>query len=263
MRANFHGAHALHPLRPGTGRRPGFGQHALKMRSYDRSFLSGLDYRTPSGYKPAPAMIHVTLIEDDRRTRESLRVLFDGTHGFSVAGVFATAEEALARLPRRANHIVLLDIELPGMSGIDSIPSLKERDGEVLILMLTAFEDTTRIFRSLTAGAHGYLLKRTPPAELIAAITDLANGGAPMTASIARKVIQHFHRQPAETEPTQTDLTEREQMVLRQLATSLTYKEIGAQLGISAETVRSHVKKVYEKLHVTGRAAAVVKHFGI
>lgn len=208
-------------------------------------------------------MIHVTIIEDDRRTRESLRVLFDGTHGMTVAGAFASGEDALKNISPRSNHVVLVDIELPGMSGIDCVRAFKNRNRDLLILMLTAFEDTSRVFQSLAAGAHGYLLKRTPPAELIAAVADLIKGGAPMSSAIARKVIQHFHRETAASEPPQTDLTAREQMVLQQLATSLTYKEIGNELGISAETVRSHVKKVYEKLHVTGRAAAVVKHLGI
>jgi DNA-binding NarL/FixJ family response regulator len=202
--------------------------------------------------------IAVALIEDDASTRDAFAVLLKGAPGFRFISAHATAEDALATLPLKDVDVVLVDIGLPLMSGIELTRELKRRRADLLVLMLTVHLDTDRVFGALKAGADGYLLKRTPPAQVLEAIAEVKAGGAPMTRGIARKVLQDFHQRPQPASELET-LTERESEVLRELATGYTAKEIADRLGIQFNTVRSHIKTVYRKLHVTHRLAAVEK----
>jgi DNA-binding NarL/FixJ family response regulator len=155
----------------------------------------------------------------------------------------------------------LMDINLPGMSGIDCVEKLKAIDPSLPIVMLTVFEDTDKIFKALVAGACGYLVKRTPPEEILAAIKEVHRGGAPMSTQIARKVVQSFHKMGLSPKDTE-NLTDRETQILEGLAKGYLCKEIADNLGISLETVRTHMKKIYEKLHVRSRTQAVLKYLG-
>jgi DNA-binding NarL/FixJ family response regulator len=164
-------------------------------------------------------------------------------------------------MPFKKTQVVLVDLGLPKMSGVECVRELKTLQPSLFVLILTIHEDVEKIFKSLAAGAHGYLLKTTEPAEIISAMKEVCNGGAPMTPSIARKVIQHFHRLPKDgTDLTQ--LTEREQEIMEEVATGRVFKEVADRLGISYETVKVHVRNVYHKLHVTSRTAAVLKFLG-
>jgi len=205
--------------------------------------------------------IRVALVEDDPQVREGLMSLINSAPGFHCAAACASAEEALKRLPPLSPEVVLMDIHLPGMSGIECIRRLKQQQPQMQITMLTVFEDHERIFQSLTAGASGYLLKQTPPAKLLEAISDLHRGGSPMSAQIARRVVETFQR-PAAPEVSEANLTAREQEILRFLAKGYLYKEIADQLGLSVETVRTHLHRIYDKLHVRSRTEAVMKVFG-
>jgi DNA-binding NarL/FixJ family response regulator len=205
--------------------------------------------------------IRVALVEDDPQVREGLVSLISSAPGFHCAAACASAEEALKRLPPLSPEVVLMDIHLPGMSGIECIRRLKQQHPEMLISMLTVFEDHDRIFQSLTAGASGYLLKQTPPAKLLEAISELHHGGSPMSAQIARHVVETFQR-PAPPELPDADLTPREQEIIRFLAKGYLYKEIAEQLDLSVETVRTHLHRIYDKLHVRSRTEAVMKVFG-
>lgn len=202
--------------------------------------------------------VRVSIVEDDERLRSSLIVLLEGSHGFRCVSAYGDAEAAVKDIPVKKPDIVLMDINLPGMTGIECVRRLKMIQPELLILMLTVYEDTARIFQSLQAGASGYLLKMTPPDELVKALRDLKNGGAPMTAQIARKVVQSFHSaSPADPD---VQLTDREEEILQSLAQGNLYKEIASDLGISVDTVHNHVRHIYVKLHVRSRTEAVVKY---
>lgn len=200
-------------------------------------------------------LISVVLVEDDAPIRDALEVIVNGTPGMVCVGAFADAEQVLASELSSPIHIVLLDIGLPGRSGIDIIQPLRERWPEADVLMLTVFDDSDRVFRALQEGASGYLLKSTPPAQILDAVREVHAGGAPMTASIARQVVAFF-RQPVRREPA---LTEREEEVLDGLIEGKTNRQIGEALFISANTVAYHLKQIYEKLHVHSRAEAVAK----
>jgi len=200
-------------------------------------------------------------VEDDSRIRESLRELLDDAAGLRCASQHASAEEALRDLPGMAPDLVLMDINLPGMSGIEAVFRLREKMPGVPVLMLTVYEDAERVFEALKHGARGYLLKRTAPEKLIDAIHEALEGGAPMSPQIARKVVQHFHvLGPSSQAP--ENLTPREQEILSLLAQGRLYKEIAGALGIGTETVRSHLSSIYRKLHVRSRTEAVVKYLG-
>lgn len=205
--------------------------------------------------------IAVSIVEDHETTRDSFTVLLKGAPGFRFVSGHATAEDALANLPLKAAGVVLVDIGLPGMSGIDLTRALKERNSDLLIVMLTVHTDTDRVFGALQAGADAYILKRTPPAQVLEAIAEVKAGGAPMSRGIARKVLQYFHNLPEPASELER-LTARETEILRQLATGYTDKEIAKKLGISFDTVRSHLTHIYRKLHVTTRTAAVTKFLG-
>jgi DNA-binding NarL/FixJ family response regulator len=206
------------------------------------------------------ALIAVAIVEDQRPLREGLALLIDGTPGFRVAGSYGSMESALAGIATVRPDVVLLDIELPGMSGIEGVVKLKDGDPQLHVLMLTVFGDDDRVFQAICGGASGYLLKDTPPARLLEAIRELAAGGAPMSPGIARKVVTMFQR-VAPARETPDDLSPREVQVLRLLADGHSYKTAAAELGISPDTVRFHIRHIYEKLHVHSKSEAVLKAF--
>jgi DNA-binding NarL/FixJ family response regulator len=203
--------------------------------------------------------INVSIVEDDRRVRESMSVLIDGAENLRCAGAFATAEEALARVPQVKPDVLLMDINLPGMSGIECVRKLKAQMPKLQILMLTMYEDDEKVFQSLVAGASGYLVKRTSPAELLKAIEEVHGGASPMSGKIARTVVEYFQKLQHGS-PREDYLSKREEEILDLLVKGYRYKEIADALTISFETVRSHLKNIYDKLHVHSRTEAVVKY---
>ena len=203
--------------------------------------------------------IRVSIVEDNVRLRGSLTKLIDISEGFECVSQHATAEAALAELPRTKPDVILMDINLPGgMNGVDCVHELKPLLPKTQIVMFTVYENTDLIFKALAAGASGYLLKQTPPAELLAALRDVYNGGSPMTSHIARKVVASF-RQTGKPSRELENLTPREQEVLDHLSRGFLYKEIADTMNISYDTVHSHIRKIYEKLHVRSRTEAVNK----
>jgi DNA-binding NarL/FixJ family response regulator len=208
-----------------------------------------------------PAPIRVALVEDDDAFRELVRGFLDRTPGLACVGALADFATALAALPSLVPDVVLVDIQLPGRSGIDCVLALRPRLPRAQWVMLTTFDDDDLVFRSLQAGAAGYLLKRSAPGEIVDAIRDVHHGGSPMTSHIARKVVQAFHRPPA-LPGSHEGLSAREQELLRHLAHGLAYKEVADRMAISIDTVRSHIRRVYEKLEVHSRTEAVVKYLG-
>jgi DNA-binding NarL/FixJ family response regulator len=202
----------------------------------------------------------VALVEDQRPLREGLAALVDGTPGYRVVGSYESMEAALEGLATARPEVMLLDIELPGMSGIDGVRVFKSRAPEVHVVMLTVFGDDDRVFEAICNGASGYLLKDTPPARLLDAIRELAAGGAPMSPEIARKVVRMFQR-VAPPRATPSDLSPREVQILRLLADGHSYKTAAAELSISPDTVRFHIRHIYEKLHVHSKSEAVLKAF--
>jgi DNA-binding NarL/FixJ family response regulator len=209
--------------------------------------------------KPMP--ITISVVEDDRDTRDSLTALLSGETRLRYLNAYPTGEAAVAGIPLEKPEVALVDINLPGMSGIECVAKLKAQLPELRVLMLTTYEESDLIFNSLRAGASGYLLKKMLPAELIQAVEQVYAGGAPMSMQIARKVVEHFHR----NRPPGSDvnkLTPREQEVLTLLSKGCLYKEISDRLGISVTTVRTHLKHIYEKLHVQSRTEATVKFLG-
>jgi DNA-binding NarL/FixJ family response regulator len=203
--------------------------------------------------------IKIALVEDDNTVREGLQMLIQGTPGFECIATFACGERAIEELPGLKPDVVLMDINLPGISGIDCITQLKEHHPDIIFIMLTVFEDNEAIFRSLTAGASGYLLKQTPPAKLLEAIVDVYHGGSPMSSEIARKVVQSFQHPSTLFKP-ENSLTKREEEVLALLSKGFLYKEIADMSNISIDTVRSHIRHIYEKLQVNTRTEAILKY---
>lgn len=203
-------------------------------------------------------VIAVSIVEDNHGMRESLAALLNRTPGFRCRAAYATAEEAVLRLPQEIPDVVLMDIHLPEMDGIECVARLKALLPDLQILMLTQHEQCENIFNSLRAGANGYVLKSAPAAELIQAIAQVHAGGSPMTMQIARKVVEYFHQGDgidADMEP----LTPRESEVVKLLARGYRYQEIADALGNSPNTVRAHVHAIYRKLHVHSRRRAVAK----
>ena len=202
-------------------------------------------------------LLRIGIVEDDDRLRAEFVQLIDASDGMRCVGAYASAEAALAELPSQRPDVVLMDINLPGMSGIESVRQLRSLAPAAQVMMVTVFDDTSSVFESLKAGASGYILKRAPVGELRAAIRELAAGGAPMSGVIARKVVQFFGQHgPA---PEVQTLTAREHQVLVALSQGEQYKEIAARLDISINTVRRHIMAIYEKLHVNSRLDAVGK----
>jgi DNA-binding NarL/FixJ family response regulator len=206
--------------------------------------------------------IRVSIVEDDEEIRANLGHRIGGNNSFRLLGSYANAEAAFADLPRHTPDVVLMDINLPGVDGIECVRQLKPKMPDVQFVMLTVYEDNNRLFKSLVAGASGYLLKRTPPAKLLAAIREAHAGGSPMTPQIARRVVQHFQQAPQPSSEVQR-LTPREQAVLDQLAKGFRYKEIVDNLGISSGTLHSYIRSIYNKLHVHSRTEAVVKYLNV
>ena len=205
-------------------------------------------------------LIRVSIVEDDDRIRNSLKALIDGSEGFACVSAHPNAEETLRQLTTTRPDVGLLDINLPEMSGIECIPKIKERLPTAKILMHTVYEDEDKLFRSLRAGAHGYLLKRTPPAKLLEAILDVHAGNSAMSSQIARLVVKYFHQiGPAEGT---AKLTQREVEILQHLSRGYQNKEIASLLNIGFDTVRTHLRNIYEKLHVNSRTEAVIKFLG-
>jgi DNA-binding NarL/FixJ family response regulator len=201
---------------------------------------------------------HVSIVEDDRSIRQILTEWINHAEGFRCISMHSNAESALAKLPQEKPRIVLVDINLPGQSGIECVHRLNPMMPDTQFVMLTVYKDTKHIFDALKAGACGYLLKRTPREDLIASLKQVREGGSPMSGYIARKVVQSFHEAPAKKIET-VGLSPREREVLELLARGYFYKEITETLGLSISTVNTHVRHIYEKLHVHSRAQAVAK----
>lgn len=200
----------------------------------------------------------VAIVEDDRKAREIFVDWVNRTEGFRCISDFGSAEEALTAMPALAPQVVFMDINLPGLNGVECVRRLKIQLPETQFVMLTVYEDSDHIFQALQAGAIGYLLKRTPRAELCAALRDVQAGGSPMTTNIARKVVKAFH-QIMPPQPAVAELSARENEVLQLLAQGFLYKEIADTLNVAVPTVNTYIRRIYEKLHVRSRSEAVAR----
>lgn len=205
-------------------------------------------------------MTSVAIVEDIKEIREGLKLLIDERDGFECRYSFSSAEEALIALPKIKPDVVLMDIHLPGMNGIECIKKLKPLCENTLFIMSTVYEDDDNIFESLKAGASGYLLKKTSPDKILEAIREVVNGGSPMSGQIARRVISSFQKK--DSIDASEILTNKEKEILKALAKGLRYKEIAELMTISIETVRSHARNIYEKLQVQSRTEALNKIYG-
>jgi DNA-binding NarL/FixJ family response regulator len=204
-------------------------------------------------------MISVSIVDDEKELRQSITTFVNGSQGFKCVSSYGSAEAALLGLAGDKPEVVLMDINLGGMSGIKCVERLKAQMPAVQVLMLTVYEDTDQIFKALAAGASGYLLKRSSPTKLLQAIREVHSGGSPMSSSIARKVVASFQKSE-QTGKKQIHLSPREEAVLDCLAKGLTYKQIADQLDISIDTIRTYLRRIYEKLHVQSRTEAVAKY---
>jgi DNA-binding NarL/FixJ family response regulator len=202
--------------------------------------------------------ITVSIVEDNDELRGTLARVINRAEGFRCLSQYPDAEAAVEALPRDRPDVILMDINLPGMNGVECVRRLKQLAPACQVIMLTVYEDTENIFNALAAGASGYLLKRTPRAEVLDAIREVNRGGSPMTTHIARKVVQSFQQPGASTQSTE-GLSPREQEVLDCLSKGFLYKEIADKLGISYETVHTYIRRIYEKLQVRTRTEAVAK----
>ena len=212
-----------------------------------------------SDVKEKAVNIAVSIVEDDGPAREILTDWIRHAHGFRCVSQYGSAESALAKLQLEKPSVVLMDINLPGMSGIECVRQLKPQLPDTQFVMLTVYEDTDHIFNALAVGASGYLLKQTPRDELLTALKDVHAGGSPMTSNIARKVVQSFLRSAPQVDES-VNLSPREREVLELLACGYLYKEITDKLGITVATVVTYIRRIYEKLHVRSRAQAVAKY---
>lgn len=203
--------------------------------------------------------IRVVIFEDNRNLRQGLQQLVNGSHGLTCCGAFANCNQLLMQIDATNPDVVLMDIEMPGMNGIDAVKLLKEKFPNVKVLMETIFEDNDKIFDSICNGAEGYILKNTPPVHIINAIKDIYEGGAPMTPSIAYKVLTMFKSKSQTTIKEEYDLTNREQEVLKLLVDGMSYKMVANCCFISIDTVNGHIKNIYNKLHVHSKSEAVAK----
>jgi len=211
-----------------------------------------------TAHPPPGGVIRTAIIEDQREIREGLALLIDGTAGYRCTRTFRSMEDALAGIGDEPPDVALVDIGLPGMSGIEGIRILRERYPSVRLLMLTVYDDDDRIFEALCAGASGYLLKKTPPARLLDSLREAFEGGAPMSPEVARRVIELFRRvRPPER--ADCDLTPHETRILKMLVDGHNYKSAAGELDVSVNTVAFHVKRIYEKLQVHSKSEAVAK----
>jgi DNA-binding NarL/FixJ family response regulator len=204
--------------------------------------------------------LNVAIVEDDDRFRKSLSRWVESTPGLHCSGIYSNAEDALKTIPNTDSDIVIMDINLPAMSGIECVRKLRTERPALQVIMLTVHEDSDLIFKALQAGAHGYLLKRSSPDQILEAIGEVSRGGAPMSSNIARKVVQSFENQGLSAAD-QANLTKREDEILRGVVRGLINKEIADELSISVETIRVHLKSIYEKLHVRSRTEAAIKAY--
>jgi DNA-binding NarL/FixJ family response regulator len=204
-------------------------------------------------------MISVSIIDDEKKLCETIATFVNGSPGFRCVSMYGGAGAALENLPKDQPDVVLMDINMTGMDGIECVKHLKTLMPKVQVVMVTVYEDNEKIFKALAAGATGYLLKRFTPDELLQAIRDVLAGGSPMSHAIARKVVASFQSAHHASEK-ENQLSPREERVLDCLARGLAYKQIGDELGISINTIRSHLRHIYEKLHVQSRTAAVAKY---
>ena len=202
--------------------------------------------------------IAISIVEDDAELRDSMARYFAGAGQIRFVGAYGTAEEALEGIPRQPPDVVLMDINLPRMSGIQCVAQLKTLLPKLHVVMLTVYEDTDQVYQALAAGACGYLVKSASPGQILEAVKEVFRGGAPMSSHIARKVVQSFQAAPRSPQETE-NLSPREQEVLNWLAKGYAYKQIADTMGLSLDTVRTYIRRIYEKLHVRTRTEAVVK----
>jgi DNA-binding NarL/FixJ family response regulator len=203
-------------------------------------------------------MVKISIVEDNKTTREGLETIVNLSPDYRCVCVCPTAEDALKIIPKHKPDVVLMDIQLPNMSGVECVVRLKELLPSVQVVMVTVYEDPDRIFRALRAGASGYLLKRATPEQVLGAIRDVLAGGVPMSAEIARKVIGHFQTQATTTAEVE-NLTAREREVLELVVHGFSNKEIAERLSITVDAIRWHLKHIYQKLHVHSRTEAALK----
>jgi DNA-binding NarL/FixJ family response regulator len=201
---------------------------------------------------------NVAIVEDNRSFRTKLAAYLNATPGYNCTGLYDSAEDAVKSIPNLSPNVVLMDIHLPNMSGVDCTRRLKELCPDIQILILTVYEDSDRIFGALKAGASGYLLKRADPADILHAIQEVRQGGSPMSSQIARRVVQSF-RETAPDPQKSEKLSQREEEILQLLSKGYSTKEIAGNSSISTNTVRTHLRHIYEKLHVRSRTQAVLK----
>jgi DNA-binding NarL/FixJ family response regulator len=212
--------------------------------------------------------ITVCIVDDNKDIRSALEQIIIMSDGYKLLGSFSSAEEAIGKMPGLRPHVVLMDINLGGMSGIECVRRLKPMYPDILYMMCTVYEEDEKIFEALSAGANGYILKKTAPGKLLDAIKELSEGGAPMSSQIARKVVAAFRGKSMpegahiQEDESISSLSNREKEILELLSKGMLYKEIANSLFISPETVRKHVYHIYEKLHVNNRVEAVNKYFG-
>ncbi|WP_224996963.1 response regulator transcription factor [Cesiribacter sp. SM1] len=206
-------------------------------------------------------MIKVLIYDDNKPLREGLSMLISGSDGFVVAGTYPNCNQVAEEVSQHRPDVVLMDINMPGIGGLAGLQLIKNSFPGVKVVMLTVFDDNQTVFDAMKAGADGYLLKKTPPAKLLEYLQDVYGGGAAMTASVARQVLQLFAHPPVAQQITDYQLSEREKDVLQWLVNGYSYKLIAAELHISLETVRSHIKKIYEKLQVHSKTEAVSKAY--
>jgi DNA-binding NarL/FixJ family response regulator len=205
-------------------------------------------------------MIKLLIYEDNAQLREGLTMLIDGSEGFNVLAAFKNCANVVHEVRSYQPDVILMDIDMPGVNGLEGLRLIRETNTEVKVLMLTVFDDHQNIFQALQSGANGYILKKTPPVRLLEYIQEASTGGAPMTASVAAQVLRMFSQMnlPADKD---YNLSEREKQVLQLLVNGYSYKMIAAEMFIAIDTVRSHIKKIYEKLHVNSKSEAVAKAF--
>ena len=211
--------------------------------------------------EPNQPMIHVSIVEDDDRTRDAWVVLLNGTPGFQCVSTHPSAEDAVKSFPFEKADVAIVDLNLPGLSGVELVRRLKKRRPKLLVCIFTVHEDAEKVFESLKAGASGYVLKKTPPAQVLELLAELVAGGAPMSPAIARKVTKFFHALPDSSSELDR-LTDRERDILHHINQGLSDKQIGGKLDISVNTVRNHVASIYQKLEVHSRMEAAAKYLG-